>query len=345
MDTIISYLGENEKINNDIFAAAGKLLRDGRLVAFPTETVYGLGANALDSSAAAKIYAAKGRPSDNPLIVHLADVSDADKYCYTNELFWRIADEFMPGPITVVLKKRECVPDTVTGGLDTVAIRVPSNEDARRLIAAAGVPIAAPSANISGKPSPTCAQHVIEDMTGRIDMIIVGDESDIGVESTIVKLDDNSMTLLRPGGITVEMLSKLGEVKLDKAITGKLSMGERPLAPGMKYRHYAPDTRLVMLDGSNEKIHKFLAEQTKSKKIGAIVFEDEVKIFNDLDISLVSIGEHSIKNEAHFLFKKLREIDGCGCDIFYVKVPEKTGIGLAVYNRMLKAAGHEIIEL
>ena len=345
MDTVISRLGSDEKINNDIFKAAGDILRDGGLVAFPTETVYGLGGNALDSTAAAKIYAAKGRPSDNPLIIHLAKVEDADKYCHTNDLFWRIAEAFMPGPITVVLPKRECIPDTVTGGLDTVAVRVPSSESARCLIEAAGVPVAAPSANISGKPSPTCADHVIADMAGRIDMIIAGDEADIGVESTIVKIDGDTMTLLRPGGITVEMLSAIGDVTLDKAISGKLAQGERPLAPGMKYRHYAPDTRLIMLDGTDEKIYEFLKRQADAEKIGILLFEDEIEKFSSLELACVSLGEHTLKGEAHSLFKMLREIDRYNCDVFYVKVPDKTGIGLAVYNRMLKAAGHEIIKL
>ncbi len=345
MDTIISRLTDDEKLNSEIFAYAGKMLRDGGLVAFPTETVYGLGANALNSDAAAKIYAAKGRPSDNPLIVHLSKVEDADKYCYTSELFWRIAEKFMPGPITVVMPKRECIPDTVTGGLDTVAIRIPSNESARRLIEAAGVPIAAPSANLSGKPSPTCYEHVAADMVGRINMIVAGDESDIGVESTIIKIDDGKITLLRPGGVTVEMLEEIGEVEFDRAIIGKLADGERPLAPGMKYRHYAPETRLVMLDGSDEQIYEFLSEQAELKKVGILMFDDETEKFSDLAICRVSLGEHCAENEAHSLFKMLRAIDNENCDVFYTKVPEKTGIGLAVYNRLLKAAGHEIIKL
>ncbi len=345
MDTIISHLSDDEKLNSEIFSYAGKILLEGGLVAFPTETVYGLGANALDSGAAAKIYAAKGRPSDNPLIVHLSKVEDADKYCYTSELFWRIAEKFMPGPITVVMPKRDCIPDTVTGGLDTVAIRVPLNESARRLIAAAGVPIAAPSANLSGKPSPTCAEHVAADMVGRINMIVAGDESDIGVESTIIKIDDGTITLLRPGGVTVEMLEEIGDVKFDRAIIGKLADGERPLAPGMKYRHYAPETRLVMLDGTDERIYEFLSEQAKSKKVGILMFEDETEKFSDLPLCRVSLGEHDAESEAHSLFKMLRTIDNEKCDVFYTKVPEKTGIGLAVYNRLLKAAGHEIIKL
>ncbi len=345
METVVKKLSANESENREIFALGGEILRRGGLVAFPTETVYGLGANALDAGAAAKIYAAKGRPSDNPLIIHLSRVEDAEKYAYVNDTFKRLAEAFMPGPITVVLPKRHCIPDTVTGGLDSVAVRIPANEHARALIAAAGVPVAAPSANISGRPSPTCAAHVIEDMTGRADMIIDGGDSDIGLESTIVKITDEGMVLLRPGGVTPEMLSAVGDVTFDKAITGKLAEGERPLAPGMKYRHYAPNTRVVMLDGTNSEIYEYLKLKSDSEKAGMLLFEDEIKLFSSLGIAIVSMGEHTPEAEAHSLFSKLREVDKYNCDTFYVKVPERTGIGLAVYNRMLKACGHEIIKL
>lgn len=345
MNTIVSKITADEAANGKIFSVGGAILREGGLVAFPTETVYGLGANALDPTAAAKIYAAKGRPSDNPLIVHLSSVEDAEKYCVTDPLFEKLATAFMPGPITVVLKKRDIVPDTVTGGLDTVAVRIPANEYARQLIDAAGVPVAAPSANISGRPSPTCAAHVIEDMDGRADMIIDGGDCDIGVESTIVKTDGERMILLRPGGITLEMLTAIGDVTLDKAVTDKLADGERPMAPGMMYRHYAPNTRVVMLDGTNSNIHAFLESEAKKQKIGALLFEDELAAFSTLGITLVSLGAHTPESEAHSLFCKLREIDTYSCDVFYVKVPDRSGIGLAVYNRMLKACGHEIIVL
>lgn len=345
MNTKIEYLCADATENKRIFAEGGGILRDGGLVAFPTETVYGLGANALSPDAAAKIYAAKGRPSDNPLIVHLSCVEDAEKYCYTNELYYKLANLFMPGPITVVMKKRECIPDTVTGGLDTVAVRVPSNEWARELIGAAGVPVAAPSANISGRPSPTCAEHVIEDMMGRADMIICGGSCDIGVESTIVKIDDGELTLLRPGGITVEMLSLVGEVKLDRAITGKLSDGERPLAPGMKYRHYAPSTKVVLLDGDVHAIHKYVSDIAMAQKVGVLLFDDELPMFVGVGAELLSLGEHTPEAEAKSLFARLRDVDKYGCDVFYAKLPDKSGIGLALYNRMIKAAGHEIIKL
>ena len=345
MKTIIEKITADAARNGRIFEKGGEIIKNGGLVAFPTETVYGLGANALDADAAGKIYAAKGRPSNNPLIIHLASVEDADKYCVVNDMYKKLASAFMPGPITVVLPKRECIPDTVTGGLDTVAVRIPSNEHARALISASGVPIAAPSANISGRPSPTCAAHVIEDMDGRADMIIDGGDCDIGVESTIVKIDGDMMTLLRPGGVTVEMLSAIGDVKLDKVITEKLSEGERPLAPGMMYRHYAPDTKVVMLDGTNEKIYNFLSERASSEKAGVLLFEDEMPLFAGIDITLVSMGEHTPEAEAHSLFAKLREVDTYARDVFYVKVPDRTGIGLAIYNRMLKACGHTVITL
>ena len=345
MDTIIKMVTADAAENAAVFEIGGEIIRNGGLVAFPTETVYGLGANALDADAAMKIYAAKGRPSDNPLIIHIADVCDADKYCYTNGLFEKLAEAYMPGPITVVLPKKNCIPKTVTGGLDTVAVRIPSNEHARGLIKAAGVPIAAPSANISGKPSPTLASHVIEDMSGRVDMIIDGGACDIGVESTIVKIDGDVMTLLRPGGITVEMLSAIGDVKLDKVITEKLADGERPLAPGMMYRHYAPDTRVAMLDGTNDQIYKFLLERVGKERVGMLLFEDELPMYEALDITLVSLGAHTPEAEAHSLFARLREVDKYSRDVFYVKVPERSGIGLAIYNRMLKACGHTVISL
>lgn len=345
MNTKIMYLTADNTADNRIFADGGKILRDGGLVAFPTETVYGLGANALDCDAAAKIYAAKGRPSDNPLIVHLARVEDAEKYCYTSELFYKLAAAFMPGPITIVMKKRECVPSTVTGGLDTVAVRVPANKWARRLIEAAGVPVAAPSANLSGKPSPTLPEHVIEDMDGRADMIICGGSCDIGVESTIVKIDDGKMTLLRPGGVTLEMLSLVGDVTLDKAIVGKLSDGERPLAPGMKYRHYAPNTSVVLIDGSASAMREYIASAAKEKKVGVLLFDDELLKFANVNATLVSLGEHTPEAEAHSLFARLREVDLYDCEVFFARLPDKKGIGLALYNRMIKAAGHSIVTL
>ena len=239
METIIAQITENEEQNQKIYEQASDILKRGGLVAFPTETVYGLGADALDEEASAKIYAAKGRPSDNPLIVHIADTKALEELsCDVTAQAKLLAEKFWPGPLTMILKKSDCVPKSITGGLGTVAIRMPSHPVAAQLIRTSGVYIAAPSANISGKPSPTRGEHVIHDMKGRIDMIIVDDTVDIGVESTIVDLSEDVPTILRPGYITKEMLSEvLGEVRIDPAIMGSVKPGVVPKAPGMKYKH------------------------------------------------------------------------------------------------------------
>lgn len=336
--------GTPDTSDAEILDRAAAILRSGGLVAFPTETVYGLGANALDAEAAKKIYAAKGRPSDNPLIIHIADIADAEKYCYTNALYLRLAERFLPGPLTVILPKRDCIPLAVTSGLDTVAVRLPSDPTARELIRRAGIPIAAPSANRSGKPSPTSAAHVLEDMDGRIEMIIDGGECKIGLESTIVSINGDSVTLLRPGGITVEMLEEICPVKIDKVITEKLSDGERPLAPGMKYRHYAPDTKVVLLDGSDESIAKFIRNETERTQIGVILSDSDAHLAANTGAKLLTYGDDDM-SEAHNLFSLLRSVDRLGCTVIYARLPDKKGIGLAVYNRILKAAGYEILKL
>ena len=233
---------------------AAEIIRRGGIVAFPTETVYGLGGNALDPDAARKIYEAKGRPSDNPLIVHLSSYEHAGMYAHTTRAFFDIAEAFMPGSITVILKKRPFIPDSVTGGLDSVGLRVPSNQIARELIELSGVPIAAPSANLSGKPSPTSFEHVYNDLNGRVDAIIDGGTSEFGVESTIIKIDKKQIKLLRPGAVTVEMLSLFSDdIYIDPAVTDKYD--GVPLAPGMKYRHYAPEKPLIILDGNDESVY------------------------------------------------------------------------------------------
>lgn len=344
MKTEYVKIGSDSEKNVQIFLRAGEIIRGGGLVAFPTETVYGLGGNALNADAARKIYAAKGRPSDNPLIIHIAKIEDADKYCQTNPMYFKLAEKFLPGPLTVILPKRDCIPLTVTGGLDTVAVRLPSDVNARRLIEAAGVPIAAPSANRSGKPSPTTAKHVLDDMDGRIEMIIDGGPCKIGLESTIVKINEDHLTVLRPGGVTAEMLSEVCPVKLDKVITEKLAEGERPLAPGMKYRHYAPDTKVVLVDSTREKFIDFIREQAKNVKIGSLVSDSDEKVLRDSGAVLLTLGDGDA-TEAHELFAKLREVDACGCEIFYARLPDKSGIGLAVYNRFIKAAGYDVLKL
>ena len=320
---------------------AARVLRDGGLVVFPTETVYGLGGNALDSGAAEKIYSAKGRPSDNPLIVHLSDAREAEKYAHTNSLFYRIAESFMPGPITVILPKRDIIPLSVTGGLDTVALRVPSNVIARRLIELSGLPIAAPSANISGKPSPTKASHVIHDLDGRVDMIIDGGDCDIGLESTIVRIDgEDALTLCRPGAVTYEQLSELcREVNIDKAVTGKLADGERPIAPGMKYRHYAPSCPVILIEGEHGKAVEYIKERA-DKHTGVMCFDCDMSAFPcaGLTVSLGALDDADA--HAHRLFDALRVFDGReDIERVYSFLPDKSGISFAVFNRLIKAAG------
>ena len=253
---------DGKSIDSQALIESTKILRRGGLVVFPTETVYGLGGDGTNAEAAKKIYAAKGRPSDNPLIIHISLPEDAEKYAITNETYYKLAKAFMPGPLTVILPKKDTIPFSVTGGLDSVAVRCPSHPIAREIIAAAGIPVAAPSANLSGKPSPTCARHVIEDLDGRVDMIIDGGSCEIGLESTIVKLDGDSATLLRPGAITADALSCVCKsVKIASAVLEQLKENERPLSPGMKYRHYAPSVPLILIDGERNEVVKFLKQE------------------------------------------------------------------------------------
>lgn len=326
---------------------AAEIIKKGGLVAFPTETVYGLGANALDKTASEKIYKAKGRPSDNPLIIHIANKSDYEKYCkIENSLtFNKLTSDFVPGPITIIQKKHDIIPDTVTAGMDTVAVRLPSHKVARRLIELAGVPIAAPSANTSGRPSPTKAEHVIEDMSGKVDMIIDGGECEVGLESTIVLLNESTVTLLRPGGVTLEMLeASVGEVKLDKAIRAKLEKDEKPLAPGMKYRHYAPKVPVVILKGEDSAVRAFMKEELKKEDTGLICYrEDGFEVSDRVEI----LGSAEDKKEmAHRLFDLLRAFDSREkVKIIYTRLPSESDIGLALVNRLIKASGYTVKEV
>ena len=328
---------EQEKIEK-----AARVIASGGLVAFPTETVYGLGADATDENAAKKIYAAKGRPSDNPLIIHIASAEDAEKYAYTNECYYRLAKAFMPGPLTVILPKKDTIPHSVTGGLDTVAVRCPSHPIARALIKASGTAIAAPSANISGSPSPTCAEHVVRDMTGRIDMIIDGGDCEIGLESTIVKLDGSCAILLRPGAVTPDALECVCEkVSIAPSVTNELKENERPLSPGMKYRHYAPNAPLVLLDGDDENVLEFLCQAQKTECCTILCYDDEVNSLKREN--LIPIGKkNDLKKQAETLFAALRQANTHDTEIIYAHLPTKEGLGLALYNRMIRAAAHTI---
>ena len=327
---------------------AASIIKKGGLVVFPTETVYGLGADATNPIASKSIYTAKGRPSDNPLIVHISNPSDAEKYTYTNEIYYKIAKAFMPGPITVVLPSKPTIPKATRGGLDTVAVRCPENIIARDLIKASGVPIAAPSANLSGTPSPTSARHVIDDMKGRVDLIIDGGDSDFGLESTIVKIDDNAVTLLRPGKITVEELERVvGKINVASAVTEELSANEKAISPGMKYRHYAPSSPLVLLDGELDRIIEYISRDTKNR-CAVIVYEEDIeKVKSELpNAECYTFGKRDDEiTQAHVLFSLLRDIDKENFEKIYAPLPQKHGIGLALYNRMIRAAAHTIVKV
>jgi L-threonylcarbamoyladenylate synthase len=349
METIIEEITNDEAKDRQIYEKAADILKKGGLVAFPTETVYGLGADALDTTASAKIYAAKGRPSDNPLIVHIADIKDLYELAFVNEKALKLADKFWPGPLTLILKKKEVVPDSITGGLDTVAVRMPSHPVAAELIKKSGVYIAAPSANISGKPSPTKGEHVIHDMNGRIDMIIVNDTVDIGVESTIVDVSEEVPTILRPGYITLSNLSEVvGEVKTDPAIMGSVKEGVVPKAPGMKYKHYAPDAELAIVEGSPDAVVKKINELTWQKEeegysVGIIATEEMKSLYSCKNIKVAGSRKDE-KSIAHNLFAILREFDKEDVQFIYSEGFSTDNVGQAVMNRLIKAAGHTIIK-
>lgn len=337
----------DEESKNSIKTAA-ELIRAGKLVIFPTETVYGLGADATNPDAARAIYAAKGRPADNPLIIHIANPADAETYTYTSPMFYTLAEKFMPGPLTVILRARPCIPPEVRAGLPTVAVRCPSHPVAHALIAEAGVPIAAPSANLSGKPSPTCAAHVWDDMNGRVDMLIDGGASSVGLESTIVKIeDDGSLLLLRPGGITCEdLLSVTPHLKVADAVTAALKEGEIALSPGMKYRHYAPAAPVYLLDGNDKARLSYLSKQTG--RIACLCYSDEMQEMASRLPGIVCYdfgARDDMAMQAHRLFYVLREADKAAYDAIYAPLPPKSGIGLALYNRMIRAAAYQIIPL
>lgn len=319
---------------------SAKLIKSGEVVGIPTETVYGLAANALDENAVKKIYIAKGRPSDNPLIVHISDISELSALvAEIPEKVKIMAEKFWPGPLTMIMKKSDIIPNTTSGGLDTVAVRMPQSKYARAIIKACGVPLAAPSANLSGSPSPTNAKYVYDDMNGRIPLIIDGGKSKIGVESTVITFISEIPTVLRPGGVTVEEIrDTIGEVRVDGAVLNELRDGETAASPGMKYKHYAPKADITILKGSLEKF----IEYTKGKDFFALVFEGEEKYFENA----VTYGKPLDGiSEANRLFDALRELDEKGAKTVYARCPELVGVGLAVYNRLIRSAGFNIIDL
>ena len=345
------------KINRDNFAEAelafaAQCLREGKLVAFPTETVYGLGGNAFDETASARIYAAKGRPSDNPLIVHIADRSALTELAAeVPEAAYRLAEAFWPGPLTMILKKSDKVPKATTGGLDTVAVRMPADEIASALIRLSGVYVAAPSANASGRPSTTKAEHVIEDLDGKIDVIVDGGASEIGLESTIVDLTGEVPLILRPGYINAEQLAEvLGEVQFDEAVL-KRSASENIVAkaPGMKYRHYAPKAPLYIVEGKSDEVVRYInTEAVKNAaegRITGILATEETKKYYTGGM-VFCVGERAnAESIAAGLFDTLRSFDETGVGVIYSESFADNPLGTAIMNRLLKAAGYHIIQL
>ena len=323
---------------------AAEIIKNGGLVAIPTETVYGLGANGLDEAAVAKIFEAKGRPQDNPLILHLSGPEQIELYCHhIPQAAYDLAEKFWPGPLTIVLPARSCVPKRTTGGLSTVAVRCPDSDVTREIIRLSGVPLAAPSANISGKPSTTTADHVRHDHDGRIDAIVDGGSCRVGVESTIVDLSEERPRLLRPGGITPEQLIEvLGDLIVDKAVTSQIDKDEVVKAPGMKYRHYAPQSEVIIVSGSRKKAARYIRDHfTPGDRV--LCFEEELPLYEgcaplsyglEADVATLSAG----------LFAALRELDDPSIHQVYARCPVGGGVAYAVQNRLKKAAAFHVVD-
>lgn len=321
---------------------AAELLKKGEVVAVPTETVYGLAANAFDTEAVRKIFAAKGRPQDNPLILHIGsfDMLNEITDCIPT-LACKLAEEFWPGPLTMIFPRKSNVPSETCGGLDTAAVRMPDNEFTRKLINLCGFPLAAPSANTSGLPSPTCAEHVFADMNGKIPLIIDGGECTCGVESTVICFDNEGVRILRPGAVTAEMLREFAQVTVDDGVLKQLSPDEKVLSPGMKYKHYSPNADVFIIDGNDEQFTDFIASKAKDG-VKTAVLCGEI----DLPENIIRLPYGAASREqAENLFSSLRKADELNCLRVYVKMPEKSGLGLAVYNRLLRAAAFKTISL
>lgn len=341
MNTII--LSNTEE---DIKKAA-QLIKNGELVGMPTETVYGLAADALNGTAVANIFKAKGRPMDNPLIVHIASIDDITRFNLVSDFPKQaqiLAEKFWPGPLTIIMPKSAVIPNEVSAGLETVAIRFPSHKTAQKLIEFAQTPIAAPSANLSGSPSPTTAQHVYNDMQGKIPAIIDGGECSVGVESTVISLAENPPRLLRPGGITLEqMQAVIGEITVDNAVLHKLEDNQKAASPGMKYKHYAPKANVTLLQGNAKQYAQFVNEHSNAN-VAALCYDEDIKNLNVITISMGK--ENDLDSQAHMLFDALRKIDEFkNITTVYARCPKPQGVGMAVYNRLIRAAGFEVKNL
>lgn len=321
---------------------AAQILKRGGIVAIPTETVYGLAASAFDDEAIKAVFAAKGRPQDNPLIVHISDMEMLNTVaCDIPKEAYLCAESFWPGPFTMVLKKKEGIANSVSAGLDTVAVRMPSDKFAHDVIEKSKLPLAAPSANTSGAPSPTSAYHVINDLDGKIDAVLIGNDCEVGVESTVVALFGEKPRLLRPGAVTVEQLRKvLPDLVVDDAVLKEPKANEKVASPGMKYKHYSPKTETYLVEGSSQQFADFV---NKKENCSAICFEEDTAL---LKVKYIPYGtEKDERTLAKNIFSALREIDGYGSVATYVHAPSKTGVGLAVYNRLIRAAAFKVIKL
>lgn len=329
---------------------AGELLREGELVAIPTETVYGLAADALNGEAVKRIFDAKGRPGDNPLIVHVASLEEVeDLVAFVPPVLEDLAKAFWPGPLTVILEKSDLIPDEVSAGLDTVAIRMPSHPVARDIIKATGRPLAAPSANTSGMPSPTTAAHVLHDMEGKIAAVVDGGASEVGVESTVLTLCTRVPRILRPGRVTPgDLFEVLGEVDVDDAVLGQLAEGAKAASPGMKYKHYSPKAEVYLVKGSADGFASYVNDRVKTlakeeSAVAALVFDGEESLVNCVTLPFGAEGDST--TQAEYLFDDLRKADDLGVSEVYVRYPTEDGVGLAVLNRLLRAAEFRIIEV
>ena len=320
---------------------AAELLSQGQVVAIPTETVYGLAANALDEAAVKRIFEAKGRPSYNPLIVHIADKAQLyDLASEVPEIALKCAERFMPGPLTMILPKADCVPDVTSGGLDTVGIRMPSHPVAREIIKACGFALAAPSANLSGSPSPTSFRHVKDDMDGRVAAITDGGDCSVGVESTVICFENGRIRVLRPGFVSAEELSEIAETVIDKGVLEQLSADAVVRSPGMKYKHYAPKADVTVVEGDVKAFRDYVGKKMDTNTMLLVFSKEDCE---GLDAGYVELGK-TAEEQAQNLFTALRTLDEMGAQKVYARCPEKSGVGLAVYNRLIRAAGFKAVK-
>lgn len=333
---------------DEALAEAARLLRGGSLVGIPTETVYGLGANALDEAAVRSIFAAKGRPADNPLIVHVATMEDAEPLCHVSETAKALMTRFCPGPLTLIMPRKPCVPDVITAGLDTVAVRIPSHPVAQALLRLCRVPVAAPSANTSGKPSPTTALHVYHDLKGKVPLILDGGECDVGLESTVISLVGDIPTVLRPGGITPEMLLEvLPQVRVADSVLRPLKEGEKALSPGMMYKHYAPGGVLSLVDGEPSRVvacclKRYREAVTAGNSARILAFDEHLPAYAGAEVLSIGSLSHP-ETVSHRLFAVLRQMDDEGVDVLFSEVLPPQGIGLAIMNRLSRAAAFRVV--